>query len=300
MASRRGPERFFFAGKGGVGKTTMAVAAAVARARQGRRTLLVTTDPAAHIGAVLECEVGDEPRAVPGVAGLDAACIDPRHETRRYKEMVTADARLRYTAATVQRMEEELNSPCTEEVAVFRRFLDYLLTEVYEAVVFDTAPTGHTVRLLALPLSYSRQIAVKVQGGQELSSAEEAEAQRMQEALALLRDPDRTAFAFVVYPEATPIAEAARAAGELREMGLQTALVVVNQVLPKEACVHPLFRKRYAMQQRYLDEIPGDFPGAVVRLAQLQERDVIGLDAILLAAEETFGGAPQASAERSR
>ena len=291
-------ERLFFAGKGGVGKTTMAVAAAAFHARHGRRTLLITTDPAAHIGRVLECEVGDEPKGVPGVAGLDAARIDPRHETRRYKDMVLSDARARYTADTVQRMEEELNSPCTEEVAVFRRFLDYLLTDRYETVVFDTAPTGHTLRLLELPLSYSQQIAAKALGGQETSADEDAEAQRMQEALTLLRDPARTTFAFVVYPEATPIAEAARASRELREIGLGTSLVLVNQVLPEEACVHPLFRKRHEMQKRYLQQVPVDFPGAEVRPVHLQERDVIGLDAVLRAADEAFGGASYAVANQ--
>ncbi|MDA8345393.1 MAG: ArsA family ATPase [Thermaerobacter sp.] len=298
--SSKAAERLFFAGKGGVGKTTMAVAAAAFHAREGRRTLLITTDPAAHIGRVLECEVGDEPKAVPGIAGLDAARIDPRHETRRYKDMVLSDARARYAADTVQRMGEELNSPCTEEVAVFRRFLDYLLTDRYETVVFDTAPTGHTLRLLELPLSYSQQIAAKALGGQETSADEDAEARRMQEALQLLRDPARTTFAFVVYPEATPIAEAARASEELREIGLGTSLVIVNQVLPEEACVHPLFRKRYEMQQRYLQQVPTDFPGAEMRPVHLQERDVIGLDAVLRAADEAFGGASYAVAHQGR
>ena len=298
--SAEAAERLFFAGKGGVGKTTMAVAAAAFHAREGRRTLLLTTDPAAHIGRVLECEVREEPKAVAVISGLDAARIDPRYETRRYKDMVLSDARERYALDTVQRMEEELNSPCTEEVAVFRRFLDYLLTDRYETVVFDTAPTGHTLRLLELPLSYSQQIAAKALGGQETSSEEDAEARRMQEALTLLRDPARTTFAFVVYPEATPIAEAARASEELREIGLETSLVIVNQVLPEAACVHPLFRKRHEMQQRYLRVIPEEFPGAEVRPVHLQKQDVIGLDAIQCVADEAFGGASCAVADRSR
>ncbi len=288
-------ERLFFAGKGGVGKTTMAVAAAAFYALHGRRTLLITTDPAAHIGRVLECEVGDEPMPVASVPGLDAARIDPRHETRRYKDMVLQGARERYGPDTVQRMQEELNSPCTEEVAVFRRFLDYLLTDLYQTVVFDTAPTGHTLRLLQLPISYSRQIAAKALGGQETGADEDAEARRMQDALTLLRDPSRTTFAFVVYPEATPIAEAARASAELREIGLETSLVLVNQVLPAEVCVHPLFQRRYEMQQRHLQEVSASFPGAEVRPVLLQERDVIGVRAVLCAAGEAFGGSEAAS-----
>lgn len=289
MPAAETAERLFLAGKGGVGKTTLAVAAAVFAARQGRRTLLVTTDPAAHIGRVLECEVGDEPAAVAGLPGLDAARIDPHYETRRYKDLVLFGARQRYAPETVQRMEEELNSPCTEEVAVFRRFLDYLLTDRYETVVFDTAPTGHTLRLLSLPLSYSRQIAAKALGGPEASLEEDQEARRMHEALQMLRDPSQVTFAFVVYPEATPIAEGARASLELAEIGLKTSLVIANQVLPEEACVHPLFRRRYEMQQHYIAELPLQFPKAELRLVHLQERDVIGIAAAERVAKEAFG-----------
>ena len=290
-----GARRLFFAGKGGVGKTTLAVAAAVAAASGGRRTLLVTTDPAAHIGAVLECPVGDEAEPVPGVDGLWAGRIDPRHETERYKEQVLTEARGRYTPDTVERMAEELDSPCTEEIAVFRRFLTYLLTDDYPIVVFDTAPTGHTLRLLELPLSYSEQLAVKAHGSAESAEVDRREAARFQQALALLRDPARTLFSFVVYPEATPLAEAERAAADLRAIGLQTGLVVANQVLPEEVCVHLLFRKRFEMQQRYLREIPSRFPGAEVRIAPLHEREVIGLDSVRRFAETVFGRQPAAA-----
>ncbi len=156
------------------------------------------------------------------------------------------------------------------------------------------APTGHTLRLLELPLAYSEQLAVKAHGSAASAEVDRREAARLQQALALLREPERTLLSFFVYPEATPLAEAQRAAAELGAIGLQSRLVVVNQVLPEEVCVHPLFRKRWEMQQRYWREIPSMFPGAEVRSAPLQEREVIGLDRVRRLAAAVFGRPPGA------
>jgi len=272
--------RIFLAGKGGVGKTTLAVATAVRSAKDGSKTLLMTTDPAAHIGLVLETPIGEDPAFVPGVPNLYAARIDPEEETRRYQAAVLDDARRRYQPDTVERMREELNSPCTEEVAVFRRFLWALLTEDYATVVFDTAPTGHTLRLLALPLSYGEQIAVKAQGSDESRAVDQEESERMRQAMAVLRNLDATTFAWVVYPESTPIEEAQRGAEDLKRIGIPTGWVLVNQVLPEAVCIHPLFRKRYEMQQGYLRALVGRFSEAEVFEVPLQAEEVIGLDAI--------------------
>lgn len=279
-------QRIFLAGKGGVGKTTLATAVAVGQAHAGRKTLLLTTDPAAHIGLVLGTAVGEDPVAVPGVPRLDVARIDPGEATARYQADILRDAETRYAPETVARLREELNSPCTEEVAVFRRFLWALLTEAYETVVFDTAPTGHTVRLLSLPLSYQQQLQVKAAGMEESRSVDDAEAATMAQALAVLRDPRQTIWAWVVYPEATPIREAQRGAADMDALGVHTAWVFVNQVLPEAACVHPLFRQRYVMQQGYLDGLSDQFPGAVQIPVPLLATDVVGLAAVdeLLAA----------------
>jgi arsenite-transporting ATPase len=278
--TQRPPQRVFVAGKGGVGKTTLATAIAYGFARAGLRTLLITTDPAAHTGLVLGAEVTDEPTPVPYVPLLEVSRIDPAAETRRYQEWTLAEARKHYTEDTVERLREELNSPCTEEVAVFRRFLSVLLSDTYPRVVFDTAPTGHTLRLLSLPLSYRQQLAAKVLGREADGVADQAEVRRMADALSRLRDPSHTMFAWVVIPEATPIREAARAAAELAGIGIPARLVLANKVLPEEACTHPLFRKRYELQQGHIHSLPSHFPGSEVVAVPLQRGEVVGADAL--------------------
>jgi arsenite-transporting ATPase len=273
-------QRIFLAGKGGVGKTTVAAAVAVRQARAGRQTLLLTTDPAAHTGFVLGTAVGEDPVAVAEVPHLAVARIDPAEATARYQAAVLRDAEAQYTPDTVARLREELNSPCTEEVAVFRRLLWALLTPDYDTVVFDTAPTGHTLRLLSLPLSYQRQLQVKATGTEASRSVDDAEAAIMAEALAVLRDPRQTVWAWVVYPEATPIREAARGAAEMAALGIAPGWVVVNQVLPQAVCVHSLFRARYTMQQRYLATLGDQFPGAVQIPVPLMATEVVGLAAV--------------------
>jgi arsenite-transporting ATPase len=286
-----GPRRVLFAGKGGVGKTTAACATAVWVADAGLRTLLVTTDPAAHIGAVLGVPVGVAPVPVPGVQNLAAVEVDAGAATAAYREAVLADARTRFDAATVARIAEEMDSPCTEEVAVFQRFLDHLLSVEYEVTVFDTAPTGHTLRLLELPRDYAQQLAVKVHASEESTAVDAAQRSRMDAALALLRDAGRTTVAFVLYPEATPVAEAARAASELADLGIGAPVVVANQVLPESACTHAFFRRRREIQLGHLDELPRAFPGAVILPVALRAEDVRGIDALREVGRELFGPA---------
>ena len=139
----------FFAGKGGVGKTVASCISAVWLARQGHKTLLLTTDPAAHLGDVLDSPVGNEIAPVGGQPNLWAVKIDPKAAAETYKERILKDARQRgRPESAIKVMEEELESPCTEEMAAFDKFIEYASQEGWEAVVFDTAPTGHTLRLL--------------------------------------------------------------------------------------------------------------------------------------------------------
>merc|ERR1712193_533986 len=154
-------KNIFFSGKGGVGKTSLACITAVKTSLSGYKTLLMTTDPAAHIGNVLEKQVSDEITKVDDIENLYAVKIDQKKATEEYKKKVISSAIGKFDETILRAMEEELNSPCTEEMAAFQKFIEYANIEDFDVIVFDSAPTGHTLRLLELPLNWSNQIQVK-------------------------------------------------------------------------------------------------------------------------------------------
>lgn len=289
LTPRNGHGRsIFFAGKGGVGKTSVSCAAAVHVARLGFRTLLLTTDPAAHIGQVLEQAVTDVPVPVNDVPHLWMARIDPKRATEEYKARILEDAKRRYSADMLTAMREELESPCTEEMASFDKFTEYADGATYEVIVFDTAPTGHTLRLLTLPFDYSQQVELMVtttQDGNALRTETRARFDRM---IARLQDPDQTTFAFVLYPEFTPMVEAHRAMVDLKTAGIPTQLVVANQVIPAAQTSNPFFAKRRAMQMDYLGQIERTF-GTPVLTLPLLDREIRGLSTVGEVATLLFG-----------
>jgi len=268
----------FFAGKGGVGKTVASCLTAVWLARQGYRTLLITTDPAAHLGDVLGVPVGDTAEPVKGQANLWAAKIDPKSAADSYKARILADAHKRgRPEEAIKVIAEELESPCTEEMAAFDRFIDFASQANWQAVVFDTAPTGHTLRLIELPMVWSQQTDIKVFASVDSAAADDVTKQRFGQVIAMMRDPKQSTFAFVMYPESTPILEAYRAAQELRTVGIEPGLVVANQIIPLEQATTPFIRTRRVMQEKYLAEIAQRFPVPLVQIPLLAE-EVKGLD----------------------
>ena len=279
----------FFAGKGGVGKTALSCVTAVWLARHGYRTLLLTTDPAAHIGDVLGQPVGDEVSPVDGVDDLWAVQIDPKAAAEAYKARILEEARQQgRPPESLRAMAEELESPCTEEMAAFDRFIDYASLDRYDVLVFDTAPTGHTLRLLELPVDWSQQLDVKIYASAELSQADAAAKARFGQVIDLMRDPQRSTFAFVMYPESTPIVEAWRAVEELRTVGIEPGLVVANQVLPPEQCTTEYFCRRSLMQARYLEEMTRRFSVPVLA-TPLLPYEVKGLDVLTGLGERIYG-----------
>ena len=267
----------FFAGKGGVGKTVASCLTAVWLAQQGYKTLLLTTDPAAHLGDVLGQPVGDLPAPITGLQNLWAVKIDPKAAAEIYKARILNDARQRgRPESAIKVMEEELDSPCTEEMAAFDQFIDYASQADWDAVVFDTAPTGHTMRLLELPMDWSQQIDVKVFASVDGSAADDVAKQRFGQVIEMMRDPAQSTFAFVMYPESTPILEAWRAAQELATVGIQPGLVVANFVIPPDQ-VTPFAQARRNMQVRYLAEIRQRFSTPVLEIPLLPQ-EVKGLE----------------------
>jgi arsenite-transporting ATPase len=279
----------FFAGKGGVGKTVASCITAVWLARQGRKTLLLTTDPAAHLGDVLDTPVGDEVKAVSGQDLLWAVKIDPKAAAETYKTRILNDARQRgRPEAAVKVMEEELNSPCTEEMAAFDKFIEYASQDEWGAVVFDTAPTGHTLRLLELPVDWSKQIDVKVFASVDAAAADDVAKQRFGRVIDMMCDPRQSTFAFVMIPEATPILEAWRAAKELGTVGIHAGLVVANMVIPREQNSTPFTESRRGMQKKYLKDMQERFNLPLVQIPLLPN-EIKGLKMLTELGEQMYG-----------
>jgi arsenite-transporting ATPase len=280
----------FFTGKGGVGKTVVSVATAYHLASEGFKTLLLTTDPASHIGQVLEREITDQIKPVEGIKNLWSVIVDQEKATEEYKHRILEESRSKYSEDMLVAIKEELESPCTEEMAAFDKFMTYVESDEYDFVVFDTAPTGHTLRLLELPFDYGDQVSLMVTTNQQSAEAKSVTQKRFDRIIARMKDPDRSVFSFVVYPESTPVIEAYRAMLDLKEAGIRTQFVVDNQVLQPEYCTNEFFIRRRTMQEKYLGEIKKRFQ-LPVTVMPLLESEIMGLQMIRRAADEMFGSA---------
>jgi arsenite-transporting ATPase len=245
----------FFTGKGGVGKTSIAAATAVALAESGARVLIVSTDPASNLDEVLGVHAGTSatPIPVPGVAGLVARNIDPDAAAAAYRERVVGPYRALLPASVVARMEEELSGSCTVEIAAFNEFVallaDPTVADDYDRIVFDTAPTGHTLRLLTLPGAWTGFLQANKAGITCIGpiSALGQTRDRYADAVAALRDPDRTSLVLVTRPDVAALSEAARAAGELSALGVVSPRLVINGVL---GAIDPTDEVAQAWQRR--------------------------------------------------
>lgn len=258
----------FFTGKGGVGKTTISCITALYLSEKGYKTLLVTTDPAAHIGEVLDRKISNKPSQI--TKKLSAVLIDQEKAFREYKERILQDARGKYSDEMLIAMEEELNSPCTEEMAAFDKFVQFIESKDYDLIVFDTAPTGHTLRLIDLPFDYARQVEMMA-GNHKGKDQEDHVNNRFRDIISFLRDKEHTIFCLVLYPESIPVLESYRAMIDLRNAGIETQLIVANMLLSKEVASNNFFKSRRSMQKKYLGEIKNRFSLPVLQFPLLEE-----------------------------
>jgi arsenite/tail-anchored protein-transporting ATPase len=229
------PTRFiFFTGKGGVGKTSLACAAALELADRGKSVLIISTDPASNLDEILDVPLGNRPVAVPGTDNLQVLNIDPTAAADAYRKRVLdqmgADASEELRSA----IREQLLGACTMEIAAFDEFAGHLASNdaTYDHVVFDTAPTGHTLRLLSLPKAWSSFLEINEQGASCLGphSGLKMQEARFKTALAALSDPVSTTVILVARPEGGALTEAARTSAELQTLGLSNQRLVVNGV----------------------------------------------------------------------
>lgn len=227
----------FFTGKGGVGKTSTACATAVALADSGKRVLLVSTDPASNLQDVFGLELSNHPTSIEGVPNLYAANLDPEAAAEEYKAKVVAPYRGVLPDAVVASMEEQLSGACTVEIAAFDEFTTLLTDEKlksqFDHILFDTAPTGHTLRLLQLPSAWSGFLDESTHGASCLGPLAGLEAKKTlyQDAVKSLSDSTLTTLILVTRPEHSPLRETARASAELKETGIENQLLVINGML---------------------------------------------------------------------
>lgn len=270
----------FFTGKGGVGKTSVASATALWVAQRGYKTLLLTTDPASHLSQVFGQHITDKPSPVEGEKNLWIAHIDGPKAAREYKEKVLEEVKQKYDARRVAAIEEELNSPCTEEMATFEKFIEFASLKDFDITIFDTAPTGHTLRLLKLPVEWSKQLEIKIYTTTEDTEMDKATKARFHDVIAMMQAPNRTTFCFVMYPESTPIEEASRAMADLQTIGVSTNMIVANLILPDAVLTNDYLRQRKAMQLKYLAEMNKRFKMPIVHLPLLSD-DLMGKEQLI-------------------
>lgn len=305
----------FFGGKGGVGKTVMAGAAALWLARQGRRTLLASTNPVHSLTSLLDQDVFGAETPVTGVENLWACEIDTKDTIEKSKREIKEKIEWFLRFADVKAKADEFvasatMNPAFEESAMFENMIDLMFEDEYEAYVFDTAPTANARRLLGMSSVYSLWVSKMVKSREEAKSLRELLSyskkkeekdplmeyllsfrERMGHAKELLTDEERTAFFFITLPEALPIAVIKRFIAWFEDFGIPVGGVIVNMVMEKETLgkdAPEFVLNRLRMQENYMKEIWDSFDGMVRALVPQFETEVRGIEMLERTAERLF------------
>lgn len=283
----RPPRFLFFTGKGGVGKTSIACATAIQLADAGSRVLLVSTDPASNVGQVFGVTIGNHITLIPAVPRLSALEIDPQAAAQQYRDRIVGPVRGLLPDDIVKGIEEQLSGACTTEIAAFDEFTALLtddsLLEKYDHIIFDTAPTGHTIRLLQLPGAWSNFLETGTGDASCLGPLAGLEKQREQykDAVNALADQTRTRMILVARAQNGALREAARTHEELADIGIKRQYLVVNGVLPEqEAGLDDLAAAIYQREQTELAALPPLLTALPRDLLPLKPFNLVGVDAL--------------------
>src|SRR5699024_3413654 len=272
----------FYTGKGGVGKTTAACATAVNLADRGHNVLLVSTDPASNLQDVFDMELTNKPRAIEGVPNLKVANFDPVTAADEYKESVVGPYRGILPVSAIQNMEEQLSGTCTVEIASFNEFANFLtddsIEDEYDHILFDTAPTGHTLRMLQLPSAWTNFLDENTTGvsclGQLSGLGDKRE--MYANAVETLSQGDLTTLMLVTRPDYSAIQEANRASKELLQLGINNQRLIINGLL--EEADDAVSQHIYDLQRSHLKRMPESLSESETFYIPLRSYNVTGIE----------------------
>jgi len=272
----------FFTGKGGVGKTSAACAVALSLADEGKKIMLVSTDPASNLQDVFGTELNNKGVQIKEVPSLVVANFEPEAAAAEYRESVIGPYRGKLPEVVLKNMEEQLSGSCTVEIAAFNEFSSMITDEKvfneYDHIIFDTAPTGHTLRMLQLPSAWSNFIDKSTHGASCLGQLAGLEDKKeiYKNAVNTLADKDKTILVLVSRPEISPLKEAERASNELQEIGVKNQILVVNGVLQNHD--DELSTAIYEKQQKALENMPAKLKNIETFEIPLRPYNITGLE----------------------
>lgn len=272
----------FFTGKGGVGKTSTACAVAVNLADDGKKIMLVSTDPASNLQDVFGTELNNKGVQIKDVPNLVVANFEPEVAAAEYRESVISPYRGKLPQAVIDNMEEQLSGSCTVEIAAFNEFSSMITDEKaskeFDYIIFDTAPTGHTLRMLQLPSAWNNFINESTHGASclgQLSGLEDKK-EIYKNAVETLADKNKTTLVLVSRPENTPLKEAERASHELQEIGVNNQVLIINGVLQNHDDY--LSTAIYEKQQKALKDMPAKLKNIETFQIPLRPYNITGLE----------------------